>query len=244
MEAKLQQLVEELYSVFKGRKPLQISNVCTDECCMPKVDAQKLLTLPLKQIDIDLIHQYNDNAQSTLFDNQEFLYFLPRYFHLISQFQFTSGIDISLSLKNLRFEENSQLYTQLQKNKIQLFCSEFVDYCCVNREKLGNENIFGVITMFYTAELNVKIVLNHLLKNLDNGSIFLISDMITEVVDERGKLRKHAFANKELVFMIYEWILSNRTLFKSTIERVIMMGNNSEADISLISNTYDFLDYV
>ena len=244
MRTSLQLVVEELYISFKCKKPLKIGNVCTDECCMAKHEAQKLLTLPLEEINLDLIHQYNDNAQATYFDNQEFMYFLPRFFDLISQFQFTSGIDISLSLKNLQYKNNYHYYTNQQKKIIELFCSVFIDHCCENRRKLVSENIFGVITMFNQAQLDIKIVLNQLLKNLENGSIYLVVDLITKIVNERGKLRKHIFADKKLVIMIYNWILFNKPLFKSKIEEIIMTNNYLEEDVNSINDMYDFLDYL
>lgn len=100
-------IISEAYEIFNYPKPISINNVCTNDCCMNPEEAKLLIELPLNEIPVSLIHQYNDNAQALSLDINEFKYFLPRYLELIASYEFTSAIDNSLSLKNLNFKTKS-----------------------------------------------------------------------------------------------------------------------------------------
>jgi hypothetical protein len=75
----------DLFSKYRVERPL---DVCTQSCCMKPEDEGRLAALPVRQIPVELLAEYNDSARPVKTRIKEVKHFLPRYLELIGQFQF------------------------------------------------------------------------------------------------------------------------------------------------------------
>lgn len=237
----LANIVSKAYTVFDYPRPLSITNVCT-YCCVSAEDARKLITLPLNEIPVELINEYNDHAQATHYNMEEFKYFLPRYLDLIQHFQFSSATDISLSLKNLNF--NNVLYWQKteEKEMIEEFASAFITKCLAQPLLPDGERMIDLLNMFHTAQVPIAPLLDIWKTKINVHGMEMISTLLIYETNEKGTRISGAFVSRELSDLVLQWIRSNKQLFLEFIEDFIMNSNNKEK-FQELSYCYDFLKY-
>lgn len=236
-------IINQAYNVFNYPKPISITNVCT-ECCMPKDRARLLLTINLNEIPFELLQEYNDGAQAMHFDRREFSYFLPRYLELISQFQFTSAIDVSLSLKNLKLD-CKELWTNENEVKcIHDFSIAFFEKCLQTTAFSDNTQLIEILNMFYVSGFDVNFLLSIWLADLNNYSVVHLEQLVTDNFNYRGKMHTNGFVNSELNSILEDWIKSNKQIVLSAIEKHIISSVLQEEQLQKLSYLYDTINYI
>lgn len=236
-------IINQAYSIFNYQKPTSITNVCT-ECCMPKDQARLLLTTTLNEIPLELLQEYNDGAQALHFDRKEFNYFLPRYLELISQFQFTSAVDISLSLKNLKFD-CKELWTNENEVKcINDFSAAFFEKCLKTKVFSDNTQLIELINMLHISGFDVNLLLPIRLADLNNYSVVHLEQLISDNFNYRGKMHTNGFVNSDLNSILEEWIKSNKQIILSAIEKHIMSSFLQDEQLQKLSYLYDTVNYI
>lgn len=237
----LANIVSKAYTVFDYPRPESITNVCT-KCCVSAEDARKMITQPLKEIPLELINEYNDHAQPREYNMEEFKYFLPRYLDLIQHFQFSSGLDISLSLKNLNF--NNELFWQKKEEKevIEEFASAFITKCLAIPSIPDGEGMIDLLNMFYAAQVPIAPLLDIWKTNINEHGMGMICTLLLYDINEKGTRISGAFVSRELSDLVLDWIRLNKHEFIAFIEDFIMNSNNKEK-FQELSYCYDFLKY-
>jgi hypothetical protein len=244
IDFELSKIINKAYSVFNYSTPEKIENVCTKECCMDINDVNLLLTLELNKIPIELIHSYNDNAQAFKINMNEYKYFLPRYLELISQFQFTSCIDVSLSLKNLNLDKNEFWNDKDELNCINDFMLFFFRKCLLDDSYFSDFQLIDVINMFYIAGTDISNLLNIWLNDIDNFSIIHIEQLITNNFNYKLRFKPSLFINKNLSLKIENWINNNREIFLASIENHILYPRLDESYLIKLNYLYDNIKYL
>jgi hypothetical protein len=237
----LANIVSKAYILFDYPKPMIITNVCTD-CCLSTEDARKLLTLPLNEIPVELINEYNDGAQATVYDMVEFKYFLPRYLDLMQHFQFASCVDISLSLKNLNF--GNDLYWQKKEEKriLEEFAAALISECISKESLPDGEGMVSILNIFHTAQIPIEPLLDLWKTSLNGNGMYMISTLLFCDINGKGTRILGAFTSIELSDLILEWIRANKQDFMAFIEDFIMNTDNNKKTQEL-SYCYDFLKF-
>ena len=236
-------IINKAYSTFNYLKPISITNVCT-ECCMPKYQARLLLTTALNEIPLKLLQEYNDGAQALHFDRKEFSYFLPRYLELIGQFQFTSAIDVSLSLKNLEFDCKEFWTNENEVKCIHDFIITFFEKCIKTETFPDNTELIEIINMLHVAGFNVRLLLPIWLANLHNYAIVHLEQLISNNFNYRGKMYTSGFVNSDLNSILEDWIKSSKQIILAAIEKHIMSSVLKEKQLQKLSYLYDTINYI
>ncbi|MBO9566081.1 MAG: hypothetical protein J7621_25120, partial [Niastella sp.] len=86
----LQETIELAYRIFRHYPAMRPLDVCTEGCCMEPAGEERLAIMPVQEIPLSLLMEYNDGAKSSKTPTGEVKHFLPRYFELVSNFQFPS----------------------------------------------------------------------------------------------------------------------------------------------------------
>ncbi|QZK90916.1 hypothetical protein K5V07_10625 [Flavobacterium sp. CHNK8] len=243
METKLKNIITKVYKVFNYTRPQNINNVCT-ACCLDINDARLLLTTELKLIPVELICDYNDGAQAYNYDMVEFKYFLPRYLELISEYEFTSAVDVSLSLKNLNFNNRTYWSTNEEVQCINEFFLAFFEKCLETDVYNNEAQLIEIINMFYLASIDVQPYLEIWLQDLSNFSIIHLEQLITNNFNYRGKIRTNSFIDSDLNSIIENWIIANKKTITTAIENQIMATNLKEEQLQRLSYLYDTMNYL
>ncbi len=243
METKLKNIIDKAYKIFNYPKPQSIQNVCT-ECCLSNNDARLLLTTDLQLIPVELICEYNDGAQALNYDMNEFKYFLPRYLELISQFQFTSFVDVSLSLKNLNFN-TIEYWTNPEEFKcINEFVTLYFEKCLTTDEFHKDAYILDIINILHVSGIDVKPLLQIWLKDLNNFSIIHLEQLITDNFNYRGKINTSGFIDSDLNSLIENWVITNKKIITVAIENHIINTSLKEEQLQKLSYLYDTINNI
>lgn len=236
-------IINQAYTIFNYQKPTSITNVCT-ECCMPKDQAQLLLTTALNEIPLELLQEYNDGAQALHFDRKEFNYFLPRYLELIGEFQFTSAVDVSLSLKNLKFDCKEFWTNETEVKCINDFSVAFFEKCLKTKAFSDNTQLIELINMLHISGFDMNLLLPIWLADLNNYAVVHLEQLITDNFNYRGKMHTNGFVNSNLNSMLEDWIKSNKQIILAAIEKHIMSSVLKEEQLKKLSYLYDTVNYI
>ncbi len=236
-------IINRAYSTFNYPKPISITNVCT-ECCMPKDQARLLLTTALNEIPLELLQEYNDGAQALHFDRKEFSYFLPRYLELVGQFQFTSAVDVSLSLKNLKFDCKEFWTNENEVKCIHYFSIVFFEKCIKTEHFPENIELIEIINLLHVSGFDVNILLSIWLANLHSYSIVHLEQLISDNFNYRGKIRTSGFVNSDLNSLLEDWIKSNKQIILAAVEKHIMSSVLKEKHLQKLSYLYGTINYI
>lgn len=236
-------IINQVYNIFNYPKPTSVTNVCT-ECCMSKEQARLLLTTALNEIPLEILQEYNDGAQALYFDRKEFSYFLPRYLELISQFQFTSAVDVSLSLKNLKFN-CKELWTNKKEEKcIHDFIIAFFKNCLKTKVFPGNMQLIELINMLHISGFDANLLLTIWLEDLNGYSIVHLEQLITDNFNFRGKMYTNGIVDSVMSSILEDWTRGNKQFFLVAIEKHIMLSSLNEDHLYKLSYLYDTLRYI
>lgn len=236
-------IIDELYKVLNFLKPIKINNVCT-ECCMDIDNARLLLIFNLNAIPLELIQNYNDGAQAVKFDMNEFKYFLPRYLELIYDFQFTSEIDLCLSLKNLNFNNKECWLNPDEIKLINDFAFSFFERCLKEKVKNNEFEIIDILNMFFKSGISIDDLLFNWVSNLSNISILHLNNLIVNNFNQRGKFINSPFFDSEFKSIIEKCIINNKDKITNAIEDQIMNDKLGVTERQELSYLYDFIRYV
>ncbi len=94
MTDRLEAAIAQAYRVFSPYRRTGLIAHCDCPVCMTHETARELSTLPLQELGADLLAEYTNSAHGYDFDQieQEFKFFLPRYFDLIGHCDMPSAI--------------------------------------------------------------------------------------------------------------------------------------------------------
>ncbi len=79
---ELNNIVEQAYQLFSGNQPGEYLDACTI-CCMKESHAAELKSMPLREIPLELLEEYQDAARPERLNLRELKYFAPRYLELV-----------------------------------------------------------------------------------------------------------------------------------------------------------------
>lgn len=226
-------LAYEIFSKYRADRPL---DVCTD-CCMKIEDEGLLASLPVREIPVDLLSDYNDSAKPEKTRIEEVKHFLPRYLELISEYKFPShSAELSFS-RLVPFDKTEWTTTELQL--LESFATDFFNHTLQTYPIPSFDGqIDRIIIMFWRSGIGIDALLTVWEETVSYESSLHFKDLYFEGFEKynRSKL-SNCFGDKELCKKLTNWIQDPKvnTLFQERIERIII--DNSSLDQQTI---YEF----
>ncbi|WP_396174112.1 hypothetical protein [Flavobacterium sp.] len=225
----LEEIVEKIYTEFANYRAKLPLDVCI-ECCMTIDETTKLVSLPLKEIPVELLALYNDSAKPNKTEISEVKYFLPRYIDLISQFKFpTHSPELSFS-RLIPFDQTE--WTKNELSLLKIFQTAFFKEC-INTFPIPSfgDKIDSILIMFWKSQIGIDNLFN-IWKETDSlESTLHFKDLYYEGFEyyNRKKLT-NVFGDSELYVKINNWIENKATKisFRTRIENIIL--NDNELD--------------
>ena len=214
----------ELFSKYRADRPL---DVCT-ECCMKIEDEGLLASLPVRQIPVDLLSEYNDSAKPEKTRIEEVKHFLPRYLDLISEFKFpTHSTELSFS-RLLPFDKNE--WTENELGLLEKFATDFFNQTLQTYPIPSfNDRIDTILIMFWRADFDI-VRLFRLWERTDTlQSVLHFNDLYFHGFNEHNRSELFSsFGDKELCEILTSWIENEKTkeIFQERIEKVILGDYN------------------
>jgi hypothetical protein len=213
----------EIFSKYRANRPL---DVCTDDCCMKVEDEERLASLPVRQIPVELLTEYNDSAKPEKTRTEEIKHFLPRYLELISAFNFpTHSTELSLS-RLIPFDKNEWTETELQL--LETFSKEFFKHTLRTYPIPSfNDRIDSILIMFWRAEFNLERLLGIWEQTDTLESLLHFNDLYFHGFKEYNRSELFSgFGDKELSDRLTTWIENEKIkeTFAYRIEKTILGG--------------------
>ncbi len=224
----LDEIVNDAYDVFSGHKPGEHLDACT-HCCMKESEATRLKTIPLRQIPIELLTEYQDAAKPKELDNNELKYFAPRYLELIKNFKYPSYEPL-LSLTRFGYLNESD-WTQKERNVLKEFAAGFFKKYLNSRNHPTFATPTEVLLMFYKAKIDIQPLLNVWQKSNTVDSLLHFNQLL-EAVDfnKRGEPKiRDAFSDDIFNDIVCNWLFSSevKKKIREEIEKVLMSSDSS-----------------
>ena len=239
----LKEIVDNAYEIFSKYRVSRPLEVCTD-CCMKIEDEAKLASLPVRQIPLDLLTEYNDSAKPAKTSIEEVKHFLPRYLELISEFNFpTHSTELSFSLL-VPFDKNEWTETELEL--LDTFTKEFFKHCLsIYPIPSFNDRIDTILIMFCRAEFDINSLLN-VWEETDNlESVLHFKDLYFDGFNTKKTKLSNSFDDGKLSGMLVNWIESKKVsrIFRERIEKVIL-GDYDVEEITLyqLNSLYEIVN--
>ena len=229
----------ETFAKYRANRPL---DVCTD-CCMKIEDEARLASLPVRQIPLDLLTEYNDSAKPAKTSIEEIKHFLPRYLELISEFNFpTHSTEISFS-RLVPFDKNEWTETELEL--LDTFAKEFFKHCLSNYPISTFDRIDAILIMFCNAHFDINSLL-HIWEETDNlESVLHFNDLYFHCFNTKKAKLSNSFDDGKLSGMLVNWIESKKVsrIFRERIEKVIL-GDYDVEEITLyqLNSLYEIVN--
>ncbi len=224
----LKEIIDSAYEVFSKYRANRPLDVCTD-CCMKIEDEARLASLPVKQIPLELLSEYNDGAKPAKTTIEEIKHFLPRYLELISEFNFPAH-SAELSLSRLSpFDRNEWTETELEI--LNTFTKEFFKHTLsVYPIPSFNNQIDAILIMFYGADFDINSLLEIWEETDTLESILHFKDLYIDGFNTRKTKLSNSFADEQLSEILANWIESKKVskIFRERIENVILGDFNVE----------------
>lgn len=241
---KLNKIVEESYKVFSGNKPSEYIDACT-YCCMTEKDAQKLKSLPLREIPLELLKEYQDAAKPSSLNVSELKYFVPRYLELVKDFQFPTYEPL------LSFDRFGRIdildWTKDERSLLEEYALEFLDVYINTINQKYIISPIEVLLMFYKGNFKIDSFLDRWEKANSKESLMNFQKLLQEMTwSKRGVLRiTDPFADNKFSKQVLDWLESDRVKrnFKSKIEKAIIDSSEiyNQKELQGLSNVYDII---
>jgi hypothetical protein len=246
----LTEIIDNAYVLFSKHRVEIPLEVCTEGCCMKPEDENRLASLPVRQIPVDLLSEYNDSAKPEKTRISEVKHFLPRYLDLIGQFQFPTH-STELSFTRLIPFDKSEWSTE-ELNLLGEFSKVFFKKCLsLYPIPSFSDSITTILIMFRGVDFDLKQLFDiPLLLKIWEGEQSLQSILHFRDLYFYGFNQKHesklsnSFGDKELGSILRTWMESEtvRQIFAGNIEKLIVEKNclleNDSTDLNLL---YDII---
>jgi hypothetical protein len=187
-------------------------------------DEGRLASLPVRQIPIDLLSEYNDSAKPEKTRIEEVKHFLPRYLELISEFIFpTHSAELSFS-RLLPFDKNEWTVNELkvlEKFATDFFIQTLQTYPIPSLD----DRIDTVLIMLWRAEFDIIVLLKVWEKTDTLQSVLHFNDLYFNGFNEHNRSELFSsFGDKELSEILTNWIENEKTkeIFQERIGNVIL----------------------
>lgn len=210
----------ELFSKYRADRPL---DVCT-ECCMKIEDEGRLASLPVREIPVELLSEYNDSAKPEKTRIEEVKHFLPRYLDLISEYKFpTHSTEISFS-RLLPFDKSE--WTENELGLLEKFATEFFNQTLQTYPIPSfNDRIDTILIMFWRADFDIVRLLRLWERTDTLQSVLHFNDLYFQGFNEHNRNELFSsFGDKELSNILTNWLENEKTkeIFETRIERIIL----------------------
>ena len=219
------ELIDRAYAIFSKYEVSRPLDVCTDECCMKVEDEGRLASLPVSDIPLELLAEYNDSAKPEKTRIEELKHFLPRYLALIADFKFPShSMELSFS-RLVPFDRNE--WTELELKLLDFFSETFFQHC-LNSYPLPsfNEHIDSVLIMFWKGQfMDMDRLLNIWEQTEDVAATLHYKDFVLNGFEYHNRKKlSNTFADMELSKKLVAWTESAKTrkIFEVRIESIFM----------------------
>jgi hypothetical protein len=222
-QSVLQEIIRKAYEIFSKYPVTRPLDVCTDECCMKVEDEARLASLPVRQIPLELLTQYNDSAKPEKTQIEEIKHFLPRYLELIAAFNFPTH-SAELSFSRLTPFDKSE-WTEPELEILENFSTEFFTHALSTYPIPSfNDKIDSILIMLWRGNFNVEKLLTVWEHASSLQSLLHFNDLYFYGFSQqkRSKL-SNSFGDKELAHLLVNWLENERThkIFKEQIERTV-----------------------
>lgn len=210
----------ELFSKYRADRPL---DVCT-ECCMKIEDEGRLASLPVREIPVELLTEYNDSAKPAKTRIEEVKHFLPRYLDLISEYKFpTHSTEISFS-RLLPFDKSE--WTENELGLLEKFATDFFNQTLQTYPIPSfNDRIDTILIMFWRADFDIVRLLRLWERTDTLQSVLHFNDLYFQGFNEHNRSELFSsFGDKELSNILTNWLENEKTkeIFEMRIERIIL----------------------
>ncbi len=213
-------LAYETFSKYRVDRPL---DVCTD-CCMKIEDEGLLVSLPVREIPVDLLSEYNDSAKPEKTRIEEVKHFLPRYLELISEYKFPShSAELSFS-RLVPFDKTEWTATEL--NLLENFVTDFFTQTLKTYPIPSFDDSIGtILIMFWRADFDIAELLRVWEKTDTLQSVLHFNDLYFKGFNKHNRSELFSsFGDKELSNILTNWVETEKTkeIFEERIEKVIL----------------------
>ncbi len=219
----MKEIIDKAYDVFSKYRANLPLDVCTD-CCMTVENAGRLASLPVRQIPIELLTEYNDSAKPAKTEIEEVKHFLPRYLDSVSQFRFPSH-SAELTFSRLTpFDKNEWQETELEL--LATFATDFFKLT-LNTYPIPSfcDRIDTILIMFWLGHFNIEILLKTWEQTDTPESVLHFNDLYFQGFNEHDRSELFSsFGDKGLCRVLSNWLENEKTkeIFETRIEKIIL----------------------
>ena len=210
----------EMFSKYRADRPL---DVCTD-CCMKIEDEGRLASLPVRQIPVDLLSDYNDSAKPDKTRIEEVKHFLPRYLDLISEYKFPTH-SAELSFSRLSPFDKTE-WTEKELDLLENFAKDFfIQTLQTYPIPSFGDKIDTILIMLWRADFDLLGLLRVWEQTATLQSVLHFNDLYFQGFNEHNRSElSNSFGDKELSNILSNWIENEKTkeIFQEKIEKVIL----------------------
>lgn len=240
----LDNIVNEAYNVFSGNKPGEYLDACT-HCCMKESNAELLKSIPLRQIPIELLKEYQDAAKPVKLDLSELKYFAPKYLEFLSKQEYLSYEPL-LTLDRFGYFDRAA-WTKEERQLLDDFSILFF------REYLNTKNHenfttpIEILLMFYKGKFDIQPLLDEWEKCTSNESLLHFNQLLDEINFNQHREPKvsNAFSDETFSELICSWLFARkiREKFKNQIEQALLepVESLSDSDKENLSWKYEII---
>lgn len=236
----LEKIIKRSYELFSNYEVNSPLDICT-HCCMPKENERLLAALPIKDIPIELLTEYNDGAATEKTPINEVKHFLPRYLALIGKFEFPSH-SAELSLKRLN-PFNKKEWNDEELILLKKFAAAFFKKCLSVYPLPNRDSIDSIIIMFGKAEFELTELLAVWETETTLESVLHFRDLYLFGFNNKNKL-SNAFGENKISLIVRNWIDDKivKQKISATIEKLIMEDNKiPEKDSNSVELLYEMM---
>lgn len=240
----LDNIVNAAYNVFSGNKPGEYLDACT-HCCMKESNAELLKSIPLRQIPIELLKEYQDAAKPVILDLSELKYFAPKYLEFLSKQEYLSYEPL-LSLDRFGYFDVAAWTTeerQLLDDFSILFFREYLN--TKNHENFATP--IEILLMFYKGKFDIQPLLDEWEKCTSSESLLHFNQLLDEINfnQHREPKVRNAFSDETFSELICSWLFARKIKekFKNQIEKALLEPGESlsESDKENLIRKYEII---
>ncbi len=212
---------------------------------MSEENAQKLKSLPIRDIPIELLTEYQDAAKPERLNLSELKYFAPRYFELIGDFQFPSSEPL-LSLNRFGYFNDSS-WTSNESELLDQFAMVFFRKYIRLKPSDTSISPIELLLMFYKGNFKIDSLLQEWEHSNEKQSLRHFSNLLDGLkINKRGAIKVgNAFSDEVFNKQICGWLESKevKSVFKHKMEEAIMNseGFYTEKELEELSWKYEVI---
>lgn len=194
-----------------------------------------LARLPVREIPHELLMEYNDGAATEKTPDDEIKHFLPRYFELISNFDFPSH-SVEIALKRLS-PFDREAWSDEELELLNAFSLAFFEKCLSTYPLPTRDELDSIFILFWRGSLPIDPLLTLWEQHDSPSGILHLKDFYWDgfLQSKSGKM-SNAFADLELSMHLRNWLSRDdvRQRFMKQIETMYMRVDHGLEEIQLI----------